>query len=173
MASPKILISFTDKCLVPASLDKADPANDSQIISINGMELSVCSLANLRSMEIVAGGLVRLCLFVFSVDGNDGGLWVVSSGLLLLSPVVEAAGLIDGGTVAIVTFGCNFFPFGWSILCGSTQIPRPVLDFVAESQQHQSWNLFELTRSAWNYCTSRLWNVSMRLIEKEVTFIEF
>ena len=93
MASPKILISFTDKCLVPASLDKADPANDSQIISINGMELSVCSLANLRSMEIVAGVLVRLCLFVFSVDGNDGGLWVVSSGLLLLLPVVEATGL--------------------------------------------------------------------------------
>ena len=132
MASPKIFISFTDKCLVPASLDRADPANDSHIKSINGMELSVCSLANLRSMETVAGVVVRLCLFLFFLDeDNDGGSFVSPSGLLLL-PVVVATGLIDEGTVAAIdTFGCNFFPFGLSILCGRTQIiPRLVLDFV-------------------------------------------
>jgi hypothetical protein len=83
-------------------------------------------------METVAGVLVRLCLFLFFLDeDNDGGLFVFSSGLLLL-PVVEATGLIDEGTVAAIdTFGCIFFPFGLSILCGRTQIiPRLVLDFV-------------------------------------------
>ena len=83
-------------------------------------------------METVAGVLVRLCLLVFFLDeDNDGGLFVFSSGLLLL-PVVEATGLIDEGTVAAIdTFGCNFFPFGLSILCGCTPIiPRLVLDIV-------------------------------------------